>query len=126
VAAVIDSNVSADYDLVYTRFSEPLIRTSAESGTFNFSDNNSIGANVREIIYLGYDTSFPGANGYKVRVKINNRAINTGETLSISNITDLHINPMNPDQSLITFKKIFLFTKALNLNIQSLFFIIWI
>ncbi len=99
-SATIDSNISADYDVVYVRFSEPLTRTTAESGTYSISpDNNSISANVREIIYLGYDTSFPGGSGYKVRFKVNNRAITTGERLTVTGVEDLHLNDIDTENN---------------------------
>ncbi len=92
VAAVVDNPAgSTTFDYVYIRFSEPINTASAElPGSIFISDNNSIPPNIRDAIYLGYNTSLPGGNGYKVRITVDNNAINAGETLSATGVRDLN------------------------------------
>ncbi len=95
---------STDYDYIYILFSEPLAVAGAEnSANYSISNNNGIPANAREATYLGFDSSFPGGTGFKVRLKVDNASVVAGEVLTVSGVTDLRGNTMDTNANTFTF-----------------------
>lgn len=104
-AALVNPGGSTTYDYIYIRFSEPLNRESAET-TGNYSITNIGGsnpANIRDVVYIGYDNSLPGGNGYKVRITVDDASVVATEVLTVSNVTDVNGNTMDTNANSWTF-----------------------
>jgi hypothetical protein len=103
-ATINNPGGSTTFDYVYILLSEPLNVASAENAAnYSISDNNAIPANIRQITYLGFDSSFPGGSGYKVRITVDNASVAAGEVLTVSNALDLQGNSIDTNANSFTF-----------------------
>ncbi|NUM79429.1 Ig-like domain-containing protein [bacterium] len=100
--ATVDA-ASTTQDYIYMKFSEPMSSSGIETMT-NYTVSSIGPNNARDAVYLGYGNFSSLGNGYYVRLTVNKTSFGgPGDKISVSGVTDLAGNPINPNAKEKTF-----------------------